>query len=208
MTISTSWLEEGETEVQLRSTNRSDDPFHVMVPEHLVKVVEDFNGKKLGWVRKGAVRQYPITPERKINAVEAEQLSGFCCVDFDVGWVEMVGEGIEGWKHVDGCSWGMLEGITELLERRCGEVGCFAGNSSQGASFRRIGDVCSEWCEAVTNVASVVSHPGSITCSGLQREGDKVQACVNEAVFQEIVEFLLHTEKLGDRDQREEFEGM
>jgi hypothetical protein len=136
-----------------------------------------------------------------VDAVKAKPLPGIFGVDLNIGWVEVVGKGIERREHVGGRSWGMPEGIAKLFECCCGQVRCFASNSSQSDSFRRVSDVCSEWCETVTDVASMVSHPEPIACGNLQWGGYEVQARVEEAIFQNTMEFLLHANKFGNRNQ-------
>ena len=104
-------------------------------------------------------------------------------IDFNVGWLEVIGEDTEGCECGGGCSWEVSEGIAKLLETCCGEVRGLPSNPSKGSSLRHIGNVCSKWCKTVTNVASVVSHPGPIACGNLQRRCYEVQAHVEKAVF-------------------------
>ena len=102
----------------------------------------------------------------------------------------------------------MLERIAKLLETGHCKMRCFAGNSSQRCGFRCIGNIRSQWGETLADVTGIVSHPGPILCGGLQGSSDEIQTHVDEAVFQNAVESLLDTDKLGRGDQRKEFESM
>ena len=45
--IATAWLEECKPKVQFVITYSLDNPFHIVVPEHFVKVVKNFDGEDL-----------------------------------------------------------------------------------------------------------------------------------------------------------------
>ena len=69
MTIATVWLEECKPKVQFVITYSPDNPFHIVVPEHFVKVVKNFDGEDLMRVGKCSIRVVPVTPKWQINSI-------------------------------------------------------------------------------------------------------------------------------------------
>ena len=66
-----------------------------MVPERFVEVVEDFNGEDLMWIREGFIREVPVVPEWKVDAVQAEHGLHVTHIGGHVGWVKLRREDLE-----------------------------------------------------------------------------------------------------------------
>ena len=70
--------------------------------------------------------------EGEVNSIEAKQLPGVGCIDFDVRWIKGVREGFKQCQSVSGHLWRVSEGITKFPEHGCGEVGCLATLGAEG----------------------------------------------------------------------------
>ena len=66
-----------------------------MIPERLVEVVEDFDGEDLMGIREGFVGEVPVTPERKVDAVQAEHGLRVTCIGGHVRWIKLGSKDLE-----------------------------------------------------------------------------------------------------------------
>lgn len=89
MTKTDAWLQEREPSVDFITSNSLDAPLCVMVQKLLMPVMEGFGGEELAWFWNSTIRQYPISPEGKMDTIEPETLLGLLGILFEVSGVNI-----------------------------------------------------------------------------------------------------------------------
>ena len=81
-------VEKCEPEVDLILSYCADTPLDVVIPETLVKMVQNLDWEDLMWVEWDSIGQCPILPEWCIDHVEAVEGLGLFDIYCEVPWID------------------------------------------------------------------------------------------------------------------------